>query len=83
MRITHWKDTDTLYIALRDDAEVYESEEIAPGTVADFTKAGELVGLEFYAAASERLDLASITAEGISDLVHAAPTEKARRRARR
>lgn len=65
MRITHWKDTDTLYIALREDSETHESEEISPGVVADFTETGELVGLEVYASASEKFDLSILVAEGI------------------
>ena len=65
MKVVYWKDTDTMYITFRDDVEGYESEEIAPGVVADFADGGELVGIEVYDAASERVALSRLEVEGL------------------
>lgn len=59
MEFTYWKDTDTIRITLRSDLEGYDSEEISPGIVADFSESGELIGLEIYDAASSKLDLSN------------------------
>jgi hypothetical protein len=40
LEVIYWKDTDTMYVAFRDDVESHESEEIAPGMVADFADSG-------------------------------------------
>ncbi len=64
MKVVYWKDTDTMYITFRDDVEGHESEEIAPGVVADFAEGGELVGIEVYDAASEKVDLSKLEVEG-------------------
>ena len=64
MKVVYWKDTDTMYITFRDDLEGYESEEIAPGVVADFADGGELVGIEVYDAASEKVDLSKLEVDG-------------------
>ena len=65
MKVVYWRDTDTMYVTLRDDVKGHESEEIAPGIVADFTEGGELVGIEVYDAASERVDLSKLEVEGL------------------
>lgn len=83
MRITYWKDTDTLYIALREDSEVHESEEISPEIVADFTESGQLAGIEVYASASEKLDLSILATEGIPVEARTIPPEDSRRGIRR
>jgi uncharacterized protein YuzE len=72
MKVVYWKDTDTMYVTFRDDVETRELEEIAPGVVADFAESGELVGIEVYDAASEKVDLSKLEVE---DLV---PHSKAR-----
>lgn len=63
--MAYWKDTDTMYITLREDVEGHESEEIAPGVVADFAAGGELVGIEVYDAASKKVDLSKLEVEGL------------------
>ncbi len=65
MKVVYWKDTDTMYITFRDDVEGHESEEIAPGMVADFAGSGELVGIEVYDAASKKVDLSKLEVEGL------------------
>lgn len=75
MKVVYWRDTDTMYITLREDLKSYESEEIAPGVVADFTESGDLVGIEVYDAASEKFDLSLLAAEGLPVEVGAKPSE--------
>jgi uncharacterized protein YuzE len=65
MKVVYWRDTDTMYVTFRDDVEGHESEEIAPGVVADFADGGELVGIEVYDAASEKVDLSKLEVEGL------------------
>jgi uncharacterized protein YuzE len=65
MKVVYWRDTDTMYVTFRDDVEGHESEEIAPGVVADFADGGELVGIEVYDAASEKVDLSKVEVEGL------------------
>ncbi len=65
MKVVYWKDTDTMYITFRDDMEGYESEEIAPGMVADFTEGGDLIGIEVYDMASKKVDLSKLEVEGL------------------
>jgi uncharacterized protein YuzE len=65
MKVVYWKDTDTAYIMFRADLEGYESEEIAPGVVADFADSGELVGIEVYDTASKKVDLSKLEVEGL------------------
>jgi hypothetical protein len=64
MKVVCWRDTDTLYVTFRDDVQGHESEEIAPGVVADFANGGELVGIEVYDTASEKVDLSKLEVEG-------------------
>jgi uncharacterized protein YuzE len=65
MKVAYWKDTDTMYVTFREDVKSYESEEIAPGMVADFAESGELVGIEIYDSASEKVDLSKLEVEGL------------------
>jgi uncharacterized protein YuzE len=65
MKVVYWRDTDTMYVTFRDDVEGHESEEIAPGVVADFADGGELVGIEVYDAASEKVDLSRLEVEDL------------------
>lgn len=80
MEVVYWRDTDTAYITFRGDLKSYESEEIAPGVVADFTESGDLVGIEVYDAALEKLGLSLLATEGIPIEARPIPSEaKARR----
>jgi uncharacterized protein YuzE len=65
----YYPDTDTLYILLRDEPGT-ETREVAPDTVLDFNKSGELVGIEVEHA-SQRVDLATlhVTALPVRDFV--------------
>jgi uncharacterized protein YuzE len=49
MKLTYFRDTDTLYIALSDAPSV-ESEEIREGVVLDYGSQGSIVGIEIEAA---------------------------------
>lgn len=59
MKVRYKPDTDTAYIALAKqkvaEGSVYESEEIAPGVVVDYTKDGVAVGVEIYDDARRKL----------------------------
>lgn len=63
MKIRYFAETDTLYIDLRDEPAA-ESQEIARDVVADYNKAGEVVGLGIDLASS-KVDLESLE---VSDL---------------
>jgi uncharacterized protein YuzE len=65
VKVVYWKDTDTMYVTFRGDVKGHESEEIAPGVVADFADGGELVGIEVYDAASKKVDLSKLEVEGL------------------
>ena len=55
MKLTYFRETDTLYIALREDPSV-ESEEIRDGVVLDYGENGSVTGIEIEAA-SRRVQL--------------------------
>lgn len=63
MKVIYHKDTDTMRISFREDLAGYDSEEIAPGVVADFAESGEVVGMEVYDAASSKFDLSEFVLE--------------------
>lgn len=63
MKVIYHKDTDTMRISFREDLVGYDSEEIAPGVVADFAESGEVVGMEVYDAASSKFDLSKFVLE--------------------
>jgi uncharacterized protein YuzE len=46
MRLEFDEKADALYLRL-DDTSIVESEEVKPGVVLDFNKAGDVVGVEF------------------------------------
>ena len=63
MKIKYFSDTDSLYISLLDEI-ASESEEIAPGVVADFTSDGRLVGIGIDKA-GDTVDLTQLVTEGV------------------
>lgn len=63
MKVTYWRDTDTMRIVFREDLDGYDSEEVAPGVVVDFAESGEVVGMEVYDAASAKFDLSKLVLE--------------------
>ena len=58
MKLSYFKDTDTLYIDLTDATNV-ESQEIALGVVVDFGADGKIVGIEMEHA-SENVDMTKL-----------------------
>lgn len=56
-KINYWKDTDILDIEL-GNSQVEYAKEIAPGVVLEFSKSGEIVGLEIMKA-SAKMDAAT------------------------
>jgi len=56
MKLSYFPDTDTLYIALREEPST-ESDEIREGVVLDYGKSGSVVGIEIETASrSVQLD---------------------------
>jgi len=53
---------DALYIKLSDDAA--ESDEIAPGIIADFNEKGEVIGIEILWFSKRKLDFTKLIIEG-------------------
>jgi len=54
---------DVLYIKLSDD-DVAESDEIAPGIIADFNEKGEVIGVEILWFSKRKLDFTKLIIEG-------------------
>lgn len=65
MRVSYFPETDSMWVKLDPDAEYDESEEIAPGTVLDFDKNGNLIAIEIYKDASSKVDLSVLATRGI------------------
>ena len=62
MKLTYFPDTDTLYIALREEPSV-ESDEIREGLVLDYGESGNIIGIEIEAASrSVQLDRLEVSA---------------------
>lgn len=62
MRVTYYPETDSAYIRLSEAASV-DSEEVAPATVVDLDAEGNVVGIEIWSGAAERIDLSRIRLE--------------------
>jgi len=54
---------DALYIKLSDD-DAAESDEIAPGIIADFNEKGEVIGVEILWFSKRKLDFTKLIIEG-------------------
>lgn len=65
MKIVYLSESDSMWIKLNPHAEYDESEEVAPGTVLDFDKSGNLIAIEIYQNASKVVDLSLLAAEGL------------------
>lgn len=78
MRVAYHRDTDSLYMVLRGDRRYIESEEISPGFVLDFDEVGEVIAIEIYSGASEKVDLSVLATEGLPTDAKAFPGQKAR-----
>ena len=59
MKLTIDRDADALYLDL-DESLSYESQEIAPGVIFDYSKDGKVVGIEMLYL-SKRFDLSQLT----------------------
>lgn len=59
MRLTYHPEDDALYLRM-SEAEVEESEEVAPGTVLDFDSSGQVVAVEIYSGAASKVDLSKL-----------------------
>ena len=65
MRIAYDPEVDAIYISLIErTVHVRTSEAVSPETVLDFDAEGNLVGIEVWARATERVDLSSLTTSG-------------------
>lgn len=58
MKFEYYPDTDTLYIQLQEGPGV-DAREVAPDTVLDYNKNGEVIGIEIEHA-SKRVDLMNL-----------------------
>ncbi len=65
MKVIYLPESDSMWIKLNPNAEYDESEEVAPGTVLDFDKAGNLIAIEIYQDASKKVDLSLLASEGL------------------
>ncbi len=66
MKINNHKDTDSLYMHLKETPTL-ESEEVAPGTVLHFDEDGSVTGFEIYYGASEKVDLSDLEISGLGE----------------
>lgn len=64
MKLSYFKDTDTLYIELTPKTS-YESEEVSPGIVLDFDDQNKVVGIEIEGV-SKNTDLNFIESDSVS-----------------
>jgi uncharacterized protein YuzE len=66
MKITYDPEVDAFYLYLVDirAGGVDRSEEVAPSTVLDFDKEGNLLGIEIYDRVAERVDLKRLVNKG-------------------
>ena len=71
LRIKYDKVADALYIRLRD-GKIVESDEVAPGIIADFNEDNEIIGIEVLWASKRKLDLLRLLTEGPETLVSTA-----------
>jgi uncharacterized protein YuzE len=58
MKLSYYRETDSLYIDLADRPSA-ESQQVAPGVVLDFDASGVLVGIDIDDA-SRKLDLSRV-----------------------
>ncbi len=73
MKVAYFRDTDLMYITLKPDSHYKESEEVAPGVVLDFDDAGNVLAVEIYTGASEKVDLSVLLTEGLPTEARSSP----------
>ncbi|MXX30876.1 MAG: DUF2283 domain-containing protein [Chloroflexi bacterium] len=61
MKLTFDREADALYLEL-DESEIYESEEVAPGVILDYSKTDRVVGIEVLGLSHQprNLDLSAL-----------------------
>lgn len=67
MKFYYYKDTDSLYIDLKNKPGV-DSKEVAPGIVLDFDAKGQVVGIDIDRA-SQIVNLANIETKGLPTII--------------
>lgn len=65
MKVVYTKENDAMYVTLRTDRRYVESEEVAPGVVLDFDEDGNVLAIEIYDEASEKVDVSVLMTEGL------------------
>lgn len=65
MKVVYTRENDAMYVTLRTDRRYVESEEVAPGVVLDFDEDGNILAIEIYDAASEKVDVSVLMTEGL------------------
>ncbi len=68
IRIRYDSVADALYIKLRD-GKIENSEEIAPGIIVDYSKDGEIIGIEIIEFSKKKINLNEIVTKGPEVLV--------------
>jgi len=68
LRMSYDPDADAFYLSLTEipHGAVHRCEEVAPATVLDYNRDGNLLGLEVYAGLAERVDLSHLVTKGFS-----------------
>ncbi|CAN5864391.1 hypothetical protein BH23ACT11_BH23ACT11_11420 [soil metagenome] len=62
--MVYTREDDAMYVTSRSDRRYAESEEVALGVVLDFDEDGNVLGIEIYAEASEKVGVSVLTTEG-------------------
>jgi uncharacterized protein YuzE len=65
MKVVYTRENDAMYVTLRTDKRYAESEEVAPGFVLDFDEDGNVLAIEIYDGASEKVDIYVLMTEGL------------------
>lgn len=65
MKLNYFPDTDSLYIELQSGPGA-DSQEIADGMVLDFDASGNVIGLDIYSGASQKVDLNALELVGLN-----------------
>ena len=66
MKMSYDPVAEAFYLSLIDipQGAVHRSEEVAPATVLDYDEDGNLLGIEVYTGATERMDLSHLVTKG-------------------
>ncbi len=64
MKVSHYPDTDSLFVKLRPGVEA-EGSEVAPGIVFHYTSEGDVTAIDIDSEASKLVDLSLLEVEGL------------------